>query len=547
MRFGEIPLEEAEGAILAHSLSVGGRRLKKGRRLSGADIVALRAGGETRVTAARLDPNDVGEDEAAARILRALAPDPQAVGLTAAAAFTGRANLYARETGVLALDAERIAALNALDEGVTVATLADRSRVAPRQMVATVKIIPYAVEGRTVARAEDLLSGGAIGLRGIVRRTASLILTRVGGQAEKLLDKGAAAVRQRLTALGIDCVEERRVAHAIGSIAEAVAGAEGEMVLILTGSATSDRADHGPAALIAAGGRLTRFGMPVDPGNLLFLGETAGADPRPVIGLPGCARSPQLNGADWVLERIACGIEVGAEDIAAMGVGGLLKEIASRPAPRAAAAAAPHRPVVSALLLAAGRSSRMGGRDKLAEPLPDGTALLSRVARELAASGVDETLAVLPALDHPRAALLPSGVTVVENPRSAEGMGRSIAAGMARIRSDADAVLLVLADMPEIGREGIDRLLAAFDPDEGREIVRATAEDGRPGHPVLFGRRFFEPLGLLDGDRGARDVLAQHGEFITEVALPGAAALTDLDSPEDWALWRARQGIDAAE
>ena len=71
-----------------------------------------------------------------------------------------------------------------------------------------------------------------------------------------------------------------------------------------------------------------RFGMPVDPGNLLFHGRL---DDRPVIGLPGCARSPALNGADWILERYACGLMISDDDIAAMGVGGLLKEIPLRP------------------------------------------------------------------------------------------------------------------------------------------------------------------------------------------------------------------------
>ena len=107
----------------------------------------------------------------------------------------------------------------------------------------------------------------------------------------------------------------------------------GDLALILTGSATSDLHDTAPQAVRAAGGLVERFGMPVDPGNLLFLGRLQG---RPVIGLPGCARSPALNGADWVLERLACGLAVTGEDIAAMGVGGLLKEIPSRPQPREA-------------------------------------------------------------------------------------------------------------------------------------------------------------------------------------------------------------------
>ena len=103
------------------------------------------------------------------------------------------------------------------------------------------------------------------------------------------------------------------------------------LFMVLTGAATSDLHDVAPEAVRAAGGTVARFGMPVDPGNLLFHGRLGA---RPVIGLPGCARSPALNGADWVLERIACGLEVTDDDIAGMGVGGLLKEIPIRPAPR---------------------------------------------------------------------------------------------------------------------------------------------------------------------------------------------------------------------
>ena len=103
------------------------------------------------------------------------------------------------------------------------------------------------------------------------------------------------------------------------------------MVLILTSSATSDIHDTAPAALRLAGGQVSRFGMPVDPGNLLFLGSLKD---KPVIGLPGCARSPALNGADWVLSRVACGVACDGDSFAEMSVGGLLKEIPTRPQPR---------------------------------------------------------------------------------------------------------------------------------------------------------------------------------------------------------------------
>ncbi len=541
MRFGPLPLAEAGGAVLAHSVALPDGRLKKGRRLSASDLDRLAAAGHESVIAARLGPDDVAEDAAAARIAEAIAPDPAALGLTVSAPFTGRVNLFAAGPGLVAVSAEAVDALNAIDESVTLATLEDAARVAPRQMVATVKIIPYAAPAAAVAEAERIARAGMLRVAPLARRSAALLLTRTPGMSDKALEKGAQAIRARLAALGMELAAERVVPHETAAVAAAIAEAPGEMVLILTASATSDRADVGPAGLRAAGGRLSRFGMPVDPGNLLFLGEIGPETAaRPVIGLPGCARSPKLNGADWVLERLAHGRKVAGGEIARMGVGGLLKEIPARPAPRAGggADAAPRRPVVSALVLAAGAARRMRGTDKLLETVED-RPLLARTAAAALASGADETLVVLPP-DAPARAAAISGLaaTAVVNPRAAEGMGASIAAGLAAIRPDADAVLLLLADMPEIGAAEIDRLIAAFDPGEGRAIVRATAADGTPGHPVLFGRRFFEPLAALSGDRGAREILAEHGEFVAEVALPARAAVTDLDTPEDWAAWR---------
>jgi molybdenum cofactor cytidylyltransferase len=258
-----------------------------------------------------------------------------------------------------------------------------------------------------------------------------------------------------------------------------------------------------------------------------------------VIGLPGCARSPKLNGADWVLERVVCGLDVTSEKISEMAVGGLLTEIPSRPEPRSGGAEAARRPVVSALVLAAGQSSRMGGRDKLLEPVADAP-LLRHVVQALSASAVDEIVVVLPPDPGDRlAALAGTPARMVTNPRAAEGMGTSVGAGVTALRADADAVLIVLADMPDVAAGDFDRLISAFDPSENRAIVRAVTEAGKPGHPVLFGRRFFEPLRALEGDSGARSLIEDDPEFLIDVALPGSAAVTDLDTPEDWDDWRA--------
>lgn len=330
MRFGEIALDQAKGAILAHSVMEGGGRFRKGMVLGEEEIRALAAVGVSRVMAARLDPGDVAEDEAANRLAAALVPDTGGANLHMTRAFTGRVNLNAIGPGVVELDLAAIHALNLIDPAITLATLAPYTRVQKGLLVGTVKIISYAVAEAALERA-CAIAKGAIRVRPVVLKEASLILTEVPGLPEKLNEKGRAAIEGRLKALGMRLCHHQVVAHDEAAIAKALANAPGDLVMILTGSATSDLHDTAPQALRRAGGKVARFGMPVDPGNLLFHGRLG---PRPVIGLPGCARSPALNGADWVLERMACGLPVSDEDIAAMGVGGLLKEIPIRPHPR---------------------------------------------------------------------------------------------------------------------------------------------------------------------------------------------------------------------
>ena len=332
MRFGPVPLPDAAGAILAHSVQLPKGRLRKGRVLSAEDLAVIAAAGLSHVTVARLDPGDVEENEAARRLAHALVPDPGAAGLEVQDAFTGRVNIRATRAGVVEIDVVAVEALNAVDPMVTLATVPRWQRAWPGMMVGTVKIIAYGIANDALTQAEAA-ARAALSVRPVALKSAGLIVTEVPGSPVSPDDKGIRAVAGRLEALGIALETVRIVAHETQAITEALADLPGALRLILTASATSDIHDVAPAAVVAAGGAITRFGMPVDPGNLLFLGQIGDS---PVIGLPGCARSPALNGADWVLERVACGVEVRAADISAMGVGGLLKEIPTRPQPRAA-------------------------------------------------------------------------------------------------------------------------------------------------------------------------------------------------------------------
>lgn len=331
MKFGPVPTQEALGAILAHSVGLPDGRLRKGKCLDPDDLDRLGRAGIAQVTVARLDPGDVPEDAAAERLARAILPDPAAAGLRLGGAATGRVNVHATGTGLLGLDTASIRRLNRINPALTLATLPPHARLEDGTLVATVKIITYAAPEADVAAAEALGGAGLLRRHAPALRTARLIETMVPGQ--KLSAKGRAATKARLGRFAVALAPREVVPHETEALAEALRAGAADIVLILTGSATSDPDDVGPAALRRAGGEVTRVGMPVDPGNLLFLGAL---DAAPVIGLPGCARSGALNGVDWVLDRLLCGIEVTDDDIAAMGIGGLLKEPPSRPRPREA-------------------------------------------------------------------------------------------------------------------------------------------------------------------------------------------------------------------
>ncbi len=542
MRFGEVPVAEAAGAILAHSLKLGTTALKKGRVLSPADTELIAAAGVSEITVARLDPDDVPEDEAAERIAVAAAGP----GISVAAPFTGRANLHAEGRGLLVFARERIDRLNLVDEAVTLGTLPAFATVEPRQMVATVKLIPFAAPEEAVKECVKaaISEGPLLRLAPFQNLSFGLIQTRLPGLKESILDKTREVTVGRLAALGCKLVFEERCAHASGELAATIRDALGrgiDILLIHGASAILDRRDVIPAAIVAAGGRIDHFGMPVDPGNLLLLGHVG---ERAVLGLPGCARSPKVNGFDWVLERLVAGLPVGAAEIMRMGSGGLLAEIPSRPLPRAGAppAALREKPQglrIGALLLAAGQSRRMGGPNKLLADI-DGTPMVARVAQRLLASRARPILAVLGnKADEVDAALGKLPVERVRNPDFADGLSSSLRRGIAALPPDLDGALVCLGDMPLVAGRHIDRLIAAFNPLEGRAIIVPTRH-GKRGNPVLWSKRFFSEMARIAGDVGARHLIGEHAELVAEIEMDDDAILVDIDTPEALDALRAK-------
>ncbi len=333
MSFGPVAVDQALGAVLAHSVALPGGRLRKGRVLEAGDVAALAAAGISRVAVARFGPDDIDENAAALLIARALVPDPEAAGLRLGVPSTGRVNIHAAHIGLARLNVDRLHAVNLSCDLVSLATVAPWQRMDAGGLVATVKVIPFGM-ARSVAEAAALAGTGALALAPITIAEAELIITCHDAGSSEEKGKGHAAIEGRLTAMGVTLSRVTEVAHDLEALTDAIAHSIAPMVLLLTASATSDPQDVGPEALRRAGGQVARVGMPADPGNLLFYGETK--DHRPLIGLPGCARSPALNGADWVLERLAAGLPLAPEEVARMGVGGLLKESPGRRQPREA-------------------------------------------------------------------------------------------------------------------------------------------------------------------------------------------------------------------
>ena len=538
MIFGPLPIGQALGAVLAHAVGTGDRRLKKGRVLDALDLAQLEAAGIRQVVAAVLEADDVAEDAAATRAAaRLFGP-----GLSAGTAFTGRVNLFAEAHGLLTLDRDEIDRLNRIDEALTIATLLPLAPVVPGQMVATIKIIPFAAPERHVAAWEAIAGARPpLGLVPFRSRPVSLIQTLLPGLKPSVLDKTVEVTRRRLATLGSPLVGERRVAHTAEAVALGLtlALAEGaQLVLIAGASAIIDRRDVIPAGLVAAGGRILHFGMPVDPGNLLLLGAHGEI---PVLGLPGCARSPKLNGIDWVLQRLLADLPVGAAEITGLGAGGLLSEIPNRPLPRAEigiqAETPPHRARIAALILAAGQSRRMGAENKLLLEI-DGKPMVRHVAERVLASAAQPVTIVLGHQPEAvKAALAGLDVGFVENPDYADGLSSSLKAGLAAVPESADGAIVCLGDMPGVSTDLVDRLIAGFNPVEGRAILAPT-RGGRRGNPVLWARRFFDELMTLSGDTGAKHLIGTYGEFLTEIEAPDDGVLIDLDTPAALAAYR---------
>jgi molybdenum cofactor cytidylyltransferase len=534
MKFGPASPADAIGGVTVHTLRQGPLVLKKGTTIGPAEVEALIRAGVKEVVVVRLEDGDVSEDVAAASIAQAVAGE----GITVERAFTGRANLFAAAAGVLVVDRAAVDRINGVDEAITFATLAAYKPVVEGEMVATVKLIPFGVEAKLRDAAVAATGGGALRIAPYIVKRVGIISTLLPGLAPKVIEKTLRVTADRLAPAGATIMAERRVPHDETVLAAAIKellGLGAELVIVFGASAIADRRDVIPAAVTGIGGAIEHFGMPVDPGNLLLIANAGGV---PILGAPGCARSPVENGFDWVLTRLLAGLKVTRSELMVMGVGGLLMEIVTRPQPRTNFETDGNRNV-AAIILAAGRSTRMGGPNKLLAEL-GGKPLVRTVTEQALASKAQSVIVVTGhQAEQVEKALHGLKVKFVRNPDFAEGLASSVKAGIAAVAGGADGAVICLGDMPLISSNLIDRLIEAFAPDRGH-LIAVPVSDNRRGNPVLWSRRFFNELMALDGDIGARHLIARHNEAVAEVPVEGFGAFLDIDTPQT--LEAARRG-----
>src|SRR5215212_1735247 len=515
MKFGPASPADAIGGVTVHTLRQGSLVLKKGTTIGAAEVEALNKAGVKEIVVVRLEEGDVSEDEAAASIAQAVAGE----GVNVERAFTGRANLFAARPGVLVVDRAAVDRINGIDEAITFATLAAFKPVVEGEMIATVKLIPFGVEARLRDAAVDVAGKGALRIAPYTIKKVGVVSTLLPGLSPKVIDKTLRVTAERLAPAGAAIIAERRVPHDEADLASSIKellGLGAELVIVF-----------GAAAITEIGGKIEHFGMPVDPGNLLLIGSAGGV---PVLGAPGCARSPVENGFDWVLMRLLAGLKVTRAELTGMGVGGLLMEIVTRPQPRTVADLEANRNV-TAIVLAAGRSTRMGGPNKLLAEI-DGKKLVRIVAEQALASRAAGVIVVTGhQADLVEQALAGLNVKFVRNPDFAGGLASSVKAGIGVVPDNADGAVVCLGDMPLISAKMIDQLIETFAPDRGH-LIAVPVSDGRRGNPVLWSRRFFRELMTLDGDVGARHLIAKHTEAVAEVPVDGQSAFLDIDTPQ---------------
>lgn len=550
MIFAEFDIDECLGAVLAHSRKLDGKRIAKGRVLDAGLIEALRREGVTSLVCAMPEKGDRSEDEVASQIAQKLAEGLAAEDIEVSIAATGRVNFKTRKTGLIRYERNQLRAFNMVHEGVGLSLPAHNQLLSAGQFIATLKVIPFFLHRDVVAKLLHALGDAPLfTFHALASKRAALIQTYGHALPDKVYQATETVTRNRLQALGSQLISSLQSAHETDALARQIETAikqGAEMLLICGGSAIVDRQDVIPAAICQLGGQIDQLGLAVDPGNMLMTAAIGGV---PVIGMPGCARSPKLNGFDWVLQLLLAAIPLDRETLADLAAGGLLSEIASRPMPRIQAekqsrqkAETPQK--MACILLAAGQSRRMGGTNKLLMEIR-GKPVVRYAAEALCQAGLGDVYVVTGHQpEQVQNSLNGLQVTFVHNPDYASGQASSVVQAISVLPEGVSDVLIALGDMPLINPALLTALAKQHLAKSGTGLPQITlptyqiegnSEMVRRGNPVIWSRAFFADLTGLSGDQGGRQILADYPVCIQQLHWPDPHAFMDVDTGEAFA------------
>lgn len=520
----------AIGQLIAHGQYLDDGKIQKGTILSEEDILKLQKANIKKLTCAIPEDGDVNENIAASRLASAL----NTSGIKTDPAATGRVNFYSKTIGLIRYDYNLVRKFNSIDEAITLALVPHNQLLANNNMAATLKIIPFFVKEETLKRAENLLSEfGGFTFHPLSPRKVWLIQTKLAGQKDRLFDITKKVTEARLKPLGADLIGETRTKHSVDEVAKAINLAKSnsaEIILISGGTAIIDRNDIIPEGIKFSGGNVDHFGLPVDPGNLLLLGHF---DKTRIIGMPGCSRSPKLNGLDWILHLEMAGITLDKNELADLASGGLLMEIASRPLPRKLVGHSQDRQKIAGIILAAGELSRMGSANKLLQEI-DGVPMIRKVTEEMLATSLSSVSLIL---GHDAEIVantvkdLP--VKFIFNPEYRQGQSQSIRYAVESLNKDITDVLISLGDMPLVNAKLINQLIDNhFELPNSNSYITLPEYKSKRGNPVIWGKAFFEELKALSGDEGGRALFEAHPTAINPYLVCEDSILKDVDTEE---------------
>lgn len=550
MIFAEFNINECLGAVLAHSRKLGGKRIAKGRVLNEALIEAFMHEGVTSLVCAKPEKGDRSEDEVASQIAQKLLEGLAAEDIETSIAATGRVNFKARKAGLIRYDRNQLRAFNLVNEGVGLSLPAHNELLSAGQFIATLKVIPFFLHRDVVAKLLAVLGDAPLfTFHALTTKKVALIQTYGHALPDKVYQATEIVTRNRLEALGSQLISSFQSAHQTEELTCQIDSAiqkGAEILLICGGSSIVDRQDVIPAAICQLGGQIDQLGLAVDPGNMLMTASIGGV---PVIGMPGCARSPKLNGFDWVLQLLLAAIPLDRETLADLAAGGLLSEIASRPMPRIQAekhfrqkAETPQN--MACILLAAGQSRRMGGTNKLLMEIR-GKPVIRHAAEALCQAGLGDIYVVTGHQpEHLQNCLKGLDVTFVHNPDYASGQASSVVRAISALPEEVSDVLIGLGDMPLMKPALLTALAKQHQEKSGTGLPQITlptfqieekSEMVRRGNPVIWSSAFFADLSGLSGDQGGRQILADYPACIQQLHWPDPHPFMDVDTGEAFA------------